>query len=92
VIANSQATAAPYRSAVPDKVNVVYNGVDLAEYEPERVPRGEYRAAWLLDPSNEEELAGIVVADHFDVIGYYDRYMFRADEHGHEQHAVAVRS
>jgi glycosyltransferase involved in cell wall biosynthesis len=51
VIANSQATAAPYRAAVPNKVNVVYNGVDLAEYEPERIPRGRYRAEHSFDRS-----------------------------------------
>jgi hypothetical protein len=42
-------------------------------------------ARQLVDPSNPDELAGIVVADHFDVVGYYDRYMFRADEQGDEQ-------
>lgn len=32
----------------------------------------------LLDPGSPEELAGIVVADHADVIGHYDRLELRA--------------
>lgn len=32
----------------------------------------------LVDPSAPEELAGIVVADHADVIGHYDRWELRA--------------
>jgi hypothetical protein len=33
----------------------------------------------LIDPSDPDELAGLVVADHFDVIGHYDRAMFVTD-------------
>jgi hypothetical protein len=32
----------------------------------------------LLDPDSKEELAGIVVADHADVMGHYDRWELRA--------------
>ncbi|HKP58230.1 MAG TPA: hypothetical protein VJV78_15995 [Polyangiales bacterium] len=42
-------------------------------------------ARQLIDPSNADELAGIVVADHFDVVGYYDRYMFQTDEEGNDE-------
>lgn len=43
VIANSSASAEPYRRHVPQKVTVVHNGIDLADYAPEAVPRGEFR-------------------------------------------------
>jgi hypothetical protein len=33
----------------------------------------------LIDPSDPNELAGLVVADHFDVIGHYDRALFVTD-------------
>lgn len=36
----------------------------------------------LLDPDSKEELAGIVVADHADVIGHYDRWELRAASGG----------
>jgi pimeloyl-ACP methyl ester carboxylesterase len=36
----------------------------------------------LLDPDSKEELAGIVVADHADVIGHYDRWELRAGAGG----------
>jgi|GEM_PF-1576858 len=39
-------------------------------------------ARQLLDPSDPDELAGIVVADHFDVVGYYDRYIWKTDSPG----------
>jgi len=42
-------------------------------------------ARQLIDPSDRDELAGIVVADHFDVVGYYDRRMWTADADGHER-------
>jgi pimeloyl-ACP methyl ester carboxylesterase len=42
-------------------------------------------ARQLMDPNDPDELAGIVVSDHFDVIGYYDRHVFTLDESGHEQ-------
>jgi len=44
VIANSSASAVPYRRAVPHKVVVVHNGVDLSEYSADAVPRGTLRA------------------------------------------------
>jgi glycosyltransferase involved in cell wall biosynthesis len=45
IIANSEASAVPYRAAAPDKVTVVHNGVDLDEYAtgPEGVARGAFR-------------------------------------------------
>jgi len=42
-------------------------------------------ARQLIDPADPNELAGIVVSDHFDVVGYYDRHTFKIDTHGHEQ-------
>jgi hypothetical protein len=38
-----------------------------------------------MDPSDEGELAGIVVADHYDVVGYYDRHVWTVDGDGTEQ-------
>jgi glycosyltransferase involved in cell wall biosynthesis len=43
IIANSAASAVPYRRHAPGKVEVVHNGIDLAEYTPESVPRGQLR-------------------------------------------------
>jgi pimeloyl-ACP methyl ester carboxylesterase len=40
-------------------------------------------ARQLIDPSDPHELAGIVLADHFDVVGYYDRFVYRPDPDGH---------
>ncbi|HEX2676232.1 MAG TPA: hypothetical protein VHM19_06315, partial [Polyangiales bacterium] len=42
-------------------------------------------ARQLMDPSDEGELAGIVVADHYDVVGYYDRHVWTVDSDGTEQ-------
>lgn len=39
-------------------------------------------ARQLLDPNDANELAGVVIADHFDVVGYYDRYMWAENENG----------
>ncbi|WP_437721569.1 esterase/lipase family protein [Sorangium sp. So ce861] len=38
----------------------------------------------LVDPASPEELAAIVVADHADVIGHYDRWELRAARPGEE--------
>ncbi len=50
VIANSEASAVPYRRHVPGKVVVVHNGVDLAEYHPEITPRGSLRRELGISP------------------------------------------
>jgi pimeloyl-ACP methyl ester carboxylesterase len=42
-------------------------------------------ARQLMDPSDPDELAGIVAGDHFDVVGYYDRHVWTLDDEGHEQ-------
>jgi hypothetical protein len=39
-------------------------------------------ARQLFDPSDPDELAGIVVGDHFDVVGYYDRHAWMLDGDG----------
>jgi hypothetical protein len=39
-------------------------------------------ARQLLDPNDPNELAAIVVADHFDVVGYYDRFVWKSDAPG----------
>ncbi|MBC8073913.1 MAG: glycosyltransferase family 4 protein [Deltaproteobacteria bacterium] len=44
VIANSLATALPYRRAAPDKVVVIHNGIDLQEYDEGTLERGKLRA------------------------------------------------
>jgi pimeloyl-ACP methyl ester carboxylesterase len=41
-------------------------------------------ARQLINPADPNELAGIVVSDHFDVVGYYDRHAFKVDTGGHE--------
>jgi pimeloyl-ACP methyl ester carboxylesterase len=41
-------------------------------------------ARQLINPADPNELAGIVVSDHFDVVGYYDRHAFKVDTAGHE--------
>ena len=41
-------------------------------------------ARQLMDPSDADELGGIVVADHLDVVGHYDRTMWTLDADGHE--------
>lgn len=42
-------------------------------------------ARQLMDPDDAGELAGVVVADHFDVVGYYDRRAWVADGEGEER-------
>lgn len=53
-------------------------------------------ARQIFDPSNAEELLGVVIADHLDVIGYYDGARFVRDEHGqqveHHVRAGVLRS
>lgn len=45
IVANSTATALPYRRAAARKVSVIHNGVDLAEYDDDAIVRGSFRAA-----------------------------------------------
>lgn len=48
-------------------------------------------ARQLFDPSDEDELAGIVVADHYDVIGHYDREAWTYDPAlGHETRTYKI--
>lgn len=47
-------------------------------------------ARQLMNPADPNELAGIVVSDHFDVVGYYDRHSFKVDANGHEQGALVL--
>lgn len=47
-------------------------------------------ARQLIDPGNDDELAGIVVGDHFDVVGYYDRHAWRLDRDGQERASHVV--
>jgi hypothetical protein len=42
-------------------------------------------ARQLATPDDPAELAGIVVADHFDVVGYYDRHEWRVDADGNDR-------
>lgn len=51
IIAVSEASAAPYRRFAPAKVTVIPNGVDLAGYDPARVPRGEFRRELGIEPT-----------------------------------------
>ncbi len=45
IISNSTASAVPYRLAADDKVVVVYNGVDLSEYDTSKLSLGAFRRA-----------------------------------------------
>lgn len=45
IVANSAASAVPYRRAAPDKVVVIHNGVDLSEYDLGANARGSFRDA-----------------------------------------------
>jgi hypothetical protein len=47
-------------------------------------------ARQLATPDDPNELAGIVVADHFDVVGYYDRQEWTVDADGHERQVPIV--
>ncbi len=47
-------------------------------------------ARQLVDPDDHDELAGIVVGDHFDVVGYYDRHVWRVGDDGHERSTQVV--
>jgi glycosyltransferase involved in cell wall biosynthesis len=49
VIANSDATAASLNSRLRRKVQVVYNGVDLKDYDPSLVPSGTLRTDFGID-------------------------------------------
>jgi hypothetical protein len=47
-------------------------------------------ARQLMDPDDPDELAGIVIGDHFDVVGYYDRYRWVVDGEGRAQPETVV--
>lgn len=48
-------------------------------------------ARQLFDPNDEQELSGIIVGDHYDVIGHYDRRLWTIDANGSET-AVTLNS
>ena len=50
IIANSSASAAPYRRFAADKVRIIHNGVDLDDYHPGVTQRGAFRAAFDIAP------------------------------------------
>ena len=52
VIANSAASAEPYRRHVPNKVSVIHNGIDFADYRSEVVPHGEFRVRHHIGPAD----------------------------------------
>lgn len=56
VVANSAASAAPYRRSVPDKVRVVHNGIDLDDYRPDTIDGAGFRRDHGFD--GEEILVG----------------------------------
>ena len=47
-------------------------------------------ARQLIDPSDPDELVAMVAADHFDVVGYYDRYRWRSKP-GEDERMVRLR-
>jgi pimeloyl-ACP methyl ester carboxylesterase len=47
-------------------------------------------ARQLVDPHSGDELLAVVVADHFDVLGYYDRFVWRVDEQGRKRIAPII--
>ena len=46
----------------------------------------------LIDPQSSEELASVVVADHFDVVGHYDKELWVVDPETGKEHLAAKRS
>jgi hypothetical protein len=48
-------------------------------------------ARQLIDPLDPDELVALVAADHFDVVGYYDRYRWVA-EPGEDDRLVSLRA
>lgn len=71
-------------SAANDNSLVLHaSGVELPELLDAGHNDGVVNSArQLLDPSDPKEIAAIVVADHFDVVGYYDRSIWKSDEPG----------
>lgn len=55
------------------------------ELKPEHNDGVVNSARQLIDPTDPEELAAVVIGDHFDVLGYYDRRVWRVDAAGREQ-------
>ena len=46
----------------------------------------------LIDPSDPQELAGVIIADHFDVVGHFDRTLWVTDPKTSEDKPVNVVS
>jgi len=49
-------------------------------------------ARQLVDPTDPDELASVVIADHFDVVGHFDRTLWVTDPKTSEEKAVPVVS
>jgi hypothetical protein len=84
-----QASVTRLRKAIAesaDELLIKAPGVELAGEIDAGHNDGVVNAArQLIDPRDSNELAGIVVADHFDVVGYYDRRVWVADGDGEER-------
>jgi pimeloyl-ACP methyl ester carboxylesterase len=87
-----QSVALLQRAVRDDAVPIIKaDGIDL----PALIDAGHNdgvvnSARQLMDPSDPHELAAIVVADHFDVVGYYDRHVWDVDDQGHERSRQVV--
>lgn len=46
----------------------------------------------MIDPTDPNEIAGLVVADHFDVVGHYQRSVFEVDPERGNEHLIHVHS
>lgn len=49
-------------------------------------------ARQMIDPFDRDEIAALVVADHFDVLGHYDRALFITDPKTGEEHEAGKTS
>lgn len=46
----------------------------------------------MIDPSDPHEIAGVILGDHFDVIGHYDRELFKLDPCSGEENLIEQKS
>jgi pimeloyl-ACP methyl ester carboxylesterase len=63
------------RAALEDPARMIAaNGARVPQHVDAQTNDGMVNAArQLMDPSAQDELAAVVIGDHFDVLGYYDR-------------------
>jgi hypothetical protein len=80
-------------SALQDPARVIAASADLIPLEVDAIINDGVvnSARQLIDPADASELAAVVVADHFDVVGHYDRSSWVTDpQTGDEQLQTVV--